>query len=464
MSFIKIVSPQTPLNGSIHIPGSKSYTNRALILASLSHGESVLRFGSHSSDSHALIAALKRLGVTIAPDEDTTSTIRVSGLGGSLPIELSDSGLSDGVLEIDVGPAGTAMRFLTAYCAALTYNGPKLSIVLKGSERMHERPIAPLVDSLRALGADISYLGKEGCPPLRITKSGDSMGSPLKGGEVTVDGSISSQFISALLMVAPLCAEPLSVTVKGPALSQSYIDMTMQSMSDFGIPVTLRHSSLSGNKEDCTLRKFQITPNARYTPKRYDIEGDASGASYFWALAAVSGGVITTTNINPSSAQGDVHFPQLLQRMGCSFTSTANSITVSGNGNLRAIEADMTNMPDTAQTLAVVAACAQGVTTLRGLSTLRVKETDRIAALQNELGKLGIKTESGPDYLVVHGGSPKPARVSTYEDHRMAMSFAVLAGKISYIEIENENVVEKSFPNFWQIFRGLSISCTNVQS
>ena len=232
MSFIKIVSPQTPPNGSIHIPGSKSYTNRALILASLAHGESVLRFASLSSDSHALIAALKRIGVTIATDDDTTSTIRVSGLGGSLPIALSDSGLSDEVLEIDVGPAGTAMRFLTAYCAALTYNGPKLSIVLKGSERMHERPIARLVDSLRTLGADISYLGKEGCPPLKITKDGDSKGTVLRGGEVTVDGSISSQFISALLMVAPLCAEPLSVTVPGPALSQSYIDMTMQSMSD----------------------------------------------------------------------------------------------------------------------------------------------------------------------------------------------------------------------------------------
>ena len=218
--------------------------------------------------------------------------------------------------------------------------------------------------------------------------------------------------------------------------------MTLQGMRDFGVSIT-----------NDQYRSYKYQSAERFVAREYQVEGDASGASYLWGLAAISGGTVSVCNINPDSAQGDIKFPELLARMGCRVTRGERSITVTGPTKLQAIEADMSAMPDTAQTLAVIAACAEGTTTITGLSTLRVKETDRIAALHTELSKLGIKSEAGADYLVVHGGKPGTASIATYDDHRMAMSFAMLSAKIRGIEIEEPQVVDKSFPEFWETLR-----------
>jgi 3-phosphoshikimate 1-carboxyvinyltransferase len=222
--------------------------------------------------------------------------------------------------------------------------------------------------------------------------------------------------------------------------------MTIQSLADFGVEVS--HDN---------YQRFYVSSGQRFLAQDYQVEGDASGASYLWALAAVSGGTITVENINPCSAQGDIKFPTLLERMGCSICASDRSITVSGTASLRAIEADMSLMPDTAQTLAAIAACAQGTTIIRGLSTLKVKETDRIEAVKAELSKMGIEADTGPDYIAVHGGSPKPATIATYEDHRMAMSFAILAARTGRMRIIDPKVVEKSFPDFWRTLASIGM-------
>lgn len=425
MRSILLSPPASPLNATAAISGSKSYTNRALLMAAQADGASRLRHASSSSDNEAMVAALRKLGVSVTQEDaqgDEGPTLLVQPpTGGLLPFKG----------EIDIGPAGTTMRFLTALCAAI----PGIDVVLRGTERMHVRPIQELVDALRSLGAEIDYLGTPGCPPLRIRTR-----QPLRGGSVQMNGSVSSQFISALLLTAPLHRNPLSVEITSEQTSKSYIDMTIQSVADFGVKIT-----------NDSYSRYASPAGARFTAREYEVEGDASGASYLWGLAAVSGGTITVRNLNPSSAQGDMRFPELLARMGCTVTSGERSVTVTGTGTLRGIEADMSNMPDTAQTLAVIASVAEGPTTITGLSTLRVKETDRIAALHHELAKLGIKSEPGPDFLVVHGGAPRGALIATYEDHRMAMSFAMLGARIDGITIEEPQVVEKSFPSFWSV-------------
>jgi 3-phosphoshikimate 1-carboxyvinyltransferase len=429
MRTLTLTPPSHPLSAHVAIPGSKSYTNRALLLAAQAHGISRLSSVSMSADSEAMVTALRQLGLSVHESkEGDETTLLVEGRGGAfLPCH--------GV--IDVGPAGTTMRFLTALCAAI----PGSDVELRGTERMHQRPIGDLVDALRALGAEIHYLGKDGHPPLRIASK-----KALHGGAVSMNGSVSSQFITALLLTAPLNSRPLSIKLLGEQISKSYIDMTIQSVGDFG--VAIRNDS---------YRSYTSPEGARFSARSYPIEGDASGASYLWGLAAVSGGSVTVENINPESAQGDVHFPELLRRMGCTVTMSERSITVAGAPRLRGFEADMSNMPDTAQTLAVIAATAEGATKITGLSTLRVKETDRIAALHTELAKVGIRSEAGPDYLVVHGGTPHGAQIATYEDHRMAMSFAMLGAIVSGMRIEEPEVVNKSFPTFWKVLESIGI-------
>lgn len=431
MSTITLACPHHPVVATVAIPGSKSYTNRALVMASLADGTSVLTNASPSSDCDALIAALRNLGISIKSSD--TTTIHVTGSGVRLA---PFSG------TLDVGPAGTSMRFLTALCGSI----PGADITLCGSERMHARPIGALVNSLRQAGALIEYLGTPGCPPLKIHSE-----KRLSGKGLQIDGTTSSQFVSALLLASPLFVDGLELSICGKQISTSYIDMTLQGMRDFGVSV------------ECTNYQVLLVPEGQtYTPRTYRVEGDASGASYLWAIAAVSDGTITVENINPYSAQGDVHFPRLLERMGCSVSYTKNSITVSGTGSLRSIEADMELMPDTAQTLAVVAAFAEGNTIIKGLQTLRIKETDRILALHTELAKIGISSDPGPDYIVVRGGRPKGAQIATYEDHRMAMSFAVCASAIDGITIEAPGVVEKSLPKFWDMLAGLGMKAKTV--
>lgn len=427
MMRLALSSPRTPVTGTITLPGSKSYTNRALVMAALAEGRSTLTSCSTSHDSQALISGLRMLGVSIEVPDATT--LHIVGNGPRLtPYHGS----------IDVGPAGTTMRFLTALSAAI----PGADVVLRGTERMHARPIRALVDTLRCAGATIDYLGLDGCPPLRIHST-----APLGGADLQIDGSTSSQFVSALLLASPLYADGVSISVIGKQISTSYIDMTIQGLRDFGVSAEHSH-----------YKRLWVAAGQQYSPRTYQIEGDASGASYLWAIAAVSGGSVTVQNCNPASAQGDIRFPQLLARMGCTVTQDTDSITVTGTACLEAIEADMELMPDTAQTLAVVAAFARGDTVIRGLQTLRIKETDRIAALHTELGKIGISSTPGPDYLIVHGGTPRSAQIATYEDHRMAMSFAVCAAVLDGMIIEEPHVVQKSWPRFWETLAELGIT------
>lgn len=428
------LSPSTrPISAEIAIPGSKSYTNRALLLAAQAQGTSTLLAASKSADSEALVLALRKLGVIITESSGPMGVcFAVEGSGGAFgPIRA----------EIDVGPAGTTMRFLTALCAGI----PGSDITLRGSERMHQRPIRELVEALQRVGAEIEYLGTPGCPPLRIRPT-----RKLRGGQIEMDGSVSSQFVSALLLTAPLHEHPMCISIAGEQISKSYIDMTLQSAGDFGLAV-----------DNERYARYSVCGPARLVARTYEVEGDASGASYLWGLAAISGGTVTVHNANPSSAQGDIRFPELLERMGCSVTRRARSITVCGAPRLRGIDVDMSNMPDTAQSLAVIAAIAEGPTRITGLSTLRVKETDRIAALHNELAKVGISSEPGPDCITIRGGSPHAAQIATYEDHRMAMSFAMLGARVPGLVIEEPEVVEKSFPEFWQVLSsaGIAVAC-----
>lgn len=411
-----------PESSEILVPGSKSYTNRALIIGAQTSGESILLNASLSTDSTALIDALRMLSVSVDVSGTTIKLRRPSG--EFKPVKG----------EINVGPAGTTMRFLTALLASI----PGSEVLLSGSARMHDRPIGDLVTALRNLGADIEYAGKPGCPPLRIT------GRSLKGGSTTISGSASSQFISALLLIAPRLRESLELEITGELVSKTYLDMTIQNMRSFGVPAEWEKNTI------------RVDSGALYAPTRYTIEGDASGASYLFGFAALSGQTVTLHNIPQDSLQGDAKFPRLLEQMGCT-VRYGDGITITGTSELKAIECDMNLMPDTAQTLAVVAACASGTTRITGLSTLRHKETDRLLALKTELRKIGIDAEIGDSWIEVTGGSPKPAAIDTYEDHRMAMSFAMLSGRIENMVINDPKVVEKSFPEFFPILHQLGI-------
>lgn len=441
-----LVIPATAgISGSISLPGSKSYTNRYLVMAALASGESILRNASLSDDSLTLIAALSKLGVVI---ERENTTLCVHGTSGNLT---PYSG------ELNVGPAGTTLRFLTSLCA-LTDN---TDITLVGSDRMHARPISELVSALSIHGASIEYLGTHGCPPIKIRGK-----SPRAACELEMNGAVSSQFFSSLLLSAPLYCHGLKVNVIDELISKPYIDMTLAGMKEFGLNC-LRQAYAT----------FEIEEQPNYSSGNFSIEGDASGASYFWGLAALSAGIVRVYNISTSSVQGDAQFPFLMERMGCkvSFSDSSTSdeagdwIEVQGTDSLVGITADMSHMPDTAQTLAVVAAAAQGETTLTGLQSLKHKETDRLLALQNELSKLGVKSDISEDSITIFGRGAALREelsrtsldlhtlINTYKDHRMAMSFAMLGAAFGGVAIEDPQVVTKSFPEFWDGLRLLGI-------
>jgi 3-phosphoshikimate 1-carboxyvinyltransferase len=438
---IELVCETRPVVARYAMPGSKSYTNRALLIAALANGESIVSNASPSADSDLFLKALRQLGYRVECTDTGSGTLQIAVTGTGRIRPTSNATI------IDVGPAGTTMRFLTAFLAATSGGSNPQGVQLCGSARMHTRPIAPLVTALTGMGAKITCIGTPGYPPLHVYNS-----EPLKGGEVVIDGSVSSQFISALLMVAPMCNDSLKLCLTGPRISRSYIEMTTQSMKEFGVHV-------SQPAEDT----FYVQRPAAYIPRTYGVEGDLSGASYLWAIAALSGGEISVSNVHSNSAQGDRLFPRILERMGCIVTETPNSITVRGTDTLRGIEVDMSDLPDTAQTLAVVAGCAEGSTLITGLATLRIKETDRLAALQNELAKVSIRSEVGDDWIRVFGGTPTTATIATYDDHRMAMSFAPLATRVPGLQICNPLVVEKSFPTFWDVLDSFGIrSCSKV--
>jgi 3-phosphoshikimate 1-carboxyvinyltransferase len=401
----------------IRVPGSKSDTHRALIAAALSDGKCRLTRVLDSEDTRLTRQALVQLGAVMSASEDG---LIVEGTGGVLkPCSA----------PICLGNSGTSMRLLTAV-AALGVG----EYILCGTERMHQRPIGDLLDGLSQIGAVAKAEAAGRCPPVRV------QGGRPEGGRVILDCSVSSQFLSALLLIGPYTRNGIDVSISKGPVSRPYIDMTVRVMTRFGVSV-----------ERQEYRRFHVSGGQVYRSRDYGIEPDASQAGYFWAAAAVTGRRVKVSGIAGDSIQGDARFPEVLEKMGCRVSREPDGITVQG-GPLVGIQTDMGDMPDLVPTLAVVAAFAEGETLIGNVSHLRAKESDRLAAVSTELKKMGVTAEATKDALLVRGGRPKAAVIETYDDHRMAMSFAVAGLKVPGIAIENERCVDKSFPDFWEVF------------
>ncbi len=407
----------------IQLPGSKSITQRALVTAALAKGVSTLVCPLDSEDTQLLRKALRKFGISIKEDAQTWT---IHGSGGKLSCPEQ---------EIFMGNNGTGIRFMMSFAALA--NG---STELTGKKRMEERPAAPLLQALRQLGVDAQSIKGTGCPPVRISSRG------LKGGKVSLSASISSQFLSSLLLVAPYASSPVTIELDGKLVSRPYVDITLKVMSDFGITP----------QED---QNTFFIPKGVYSARNYTVEADASSASYFFAAAAVTGQRVCVTNMPPEPIQGDSAFVDLLAKMGCEVNRSKQGTVVQGppRGQLRAIEVDMSKWPDVAPTLAVVAAFAKGRTVITNIGHLRVKETDRIAAVVTELNRIGCKAQEMEDGIIVNGGQDrlKAATINTYDDHRIAMCFAVASLLVPGIEFDDKAVVKKSFPTFWQYWEQL---------
>jgi 3-phosphoshikimate 1-carboxyvinyltransferase len=416
------------VEGTVRLPGSKSISNRTLLLAALSEGETTIHDLLASDDTMVMLGALRSLGIRW--DEIDERTNRVHGGGGVLPVIDAD---------LFMGNAGTAIRPLTAALAVIGGD-----YTLHGVSRMHERPIGDLVDALNAVGAQVEYTGEPGFPPLRIRRG------HIHADRLSVRGNVSSQFLTALLMAAPLMAKthPVSIDVVGELISKPYIEITLNLMRRFGVTV-----------EQDGWSSFTVQPGQRYTsPGSIHVEGDASSASYFLAAGAIAGGPVRVEGVGLDSIQGDVRFADALEQMGATITRGDNWIEASSNGVLKAIDADFNHIPDAAMTIAVAALYADGPSTLRNIASWRVKETDRLSAMATELRKLGATVEEGADYIrITPPESIKPATIDTYDDHRMAMCFslATLDGKArrgNAVRINDPKCVAKTFPEYFEAF------------
>jgi 3-phosphoshikimate 1-carboxyvinyltransferase len=416
------IQPTGPLRASIRPPGSKSITNRALVCAALADGRSTLAGTLDSEDTRVMLAALGQLGLDLVHDA-AAATVRVAGCAGR-----------PGAVGADlyVANSGTTVRFLTAMVSLAHGN-----FRLDGTARMRERPIQDLLDALGQLGVDAASERGNGCPPVVVRASG------LPGGKATIAGDISSQFLSGLLMAAPCAAAPVELVVEGTLVSRPYIAMTLGVMRAFGAAV-----------ETEGLGRFRIPAPQRYAARQYAIEPDASAASYFFAAAAITGGRVTVEGLSRDSLQGDVAFCDCLARMGCEVEYGAGRITVVGRP-LRGIEVDMNAISDTVQTLAAVALFADGPTLIHNVAHIRHKETDRLAALATELRKLGAEVEEGPDRLRITPQPLRPAVIDTYDDHRMAMSLALVGLVQPGIVIRNPACTAKTYPGFFDDLAGL---------
>lgn len=420
--------PIRGVGGTVQLPGSKSISNRALLLAALARGETRLRNLLRSDDTDRMLGALDALGTTV---EVHGEQARVVGAGGPLGLARGDA---DAALKLDLGLAGTALRPLLA---VLTLGRGRFE--LDGTARMRERPVAHLVDGLRQLGAQITYLEEDGFPPVRVTGTG------LTGGRVSMRGDLSSQFPTALLLAAPLAAGPVTLEIVGPLVSRPYLAITTHMMAAFGAPVAEPRDAV-----------FELRPGGYVSPGDYAIEGDASAASYFLAAGAIRGSGVTVHGIGARSVQGDVAFADVLEAMGARVTRAADSITVQP-GPLRGVDLDLNHIPDAAMTLAVLALFAEGPTRIRNVANWRVKETDRLAAMATELRKLGALVDEGPDSLTVRPPARlQGASIDTYGDHRMAMCFALLALSDAPVVINEPSCVRKTFPEFFDRFAALA--------
>lgn len=423
------LAPIRRVAGTVRLPGSKSISNRVLLLAALARGDTAVRDCLDAEDTRVMLEALRRLGVVC--DAIHVNPLMVRGAGGVFPQRQA---------ELFVGNAGTALRPLAAVLAL-----SRGQYVLSGSPRMHQRPIADLVDALRQLHANIGYLGAEGFPPLAIHPAEIAADGPVK-----VRGDVSSQFLTALLMALPLTRAPATVLVEGELISRPYVGITLELMRRFGVEVARDE-----------WRAFRVPAGPYRSPGVIYVEGDASSASYFLAAGAISGltggGPVRTEGVGRSSIQGDVRFVEVLRRMGAGIAMGENWIeagpgAASGARKLKAIDADLNHIPDAAMTAAVAALFADGPSTLRNIASWRVKETDRLAAMATELRKLGAAVEEGPDYLRV---TPPASLVSpaggidTYDDHRMAMSFSLAALGGVPVRINDPKCVDKTFPGYF---------------
>ncbi len=428
---MKIVPLSQPLSATVRVPGSKSLTNRALLIAALTNGTTRLTNALFSDDSRYFAEALQALGFDLC-FEPERGEMTVTGQGGRIPAQRA---------EVFIGNAGTAARFLSAF---LTLGSGEY--LLDGDSRMRERPIGDLVLALEKLGAKIEPLFTHHSavvtPPVKIMASG------LPGGKTTVAGDISSQFLSALLMVAPYARNPVEITVSTELSSKPYVEMTLAVMRDFGIEV-----------ERDGYRSFSVPLKPYALRATYPIESDASAASYFFAAPAICGGTVRVENISRQSKQGDLAFLEVLQKMGCTVTESENSILVACHSPLTGIDVDMRDIPDTAQTLAAIAPFAASPTRIRGIASARVKETDRVAATCAEQTRLGVKVDEHPDGMTIYPLDPavEPVEtiVRTYNDHRMAMAFSLIGLRVPGVEIENPGCVSKTFPNFFEVLETL---------
>ncbi|OOE81532.1 3-phosphoshikimate 1-carboxyvinyltransferase [Salinivibrio sp. ML198] len=420
------LSPISYVNGQINLPGSKSVSNRALLLAALASGTTRLTNLLDSDDVRHMLNAFTALGVEYQLSSDRTECV-VQGLGQ--PFHLAEP------TTLFLGNAGTAMRPLTA--ALCLGEG---DVTLTGEPRMKERPIGHLVDALNAIGADIQYLETEGYPPLRI------QGTGLVGGDVSIDGSISSQFLTALLMAAPFAEQETRITIKGELVSKPYIDITLAIMAQFGVEV-----------QNDNYQAFVIPAGQRYqSPGHFMVEGDASSASYFLAAAAIKGGEVKVTGIGRHSVQGDIQFADALAAMGAEIEWGEDYVLARGK-TLKGVDMDFNHIPDAAMTIGVAALFAEGPTWIRNVYNWRVKETDRLYAMATELKKVGAVVEEGEDYLYIE--PPKQlhhAAIDTYDDHRIAMCFSLVALSDTPVTINDPGCTSKTFPDYFEKLAAIS--------
>jgi 3-phosphoshikimate 1-carboxyvinyltransferase len=407
-------------DATIQVPGSKSYTHRTLIAAALSNGACRVDNPLRSEDTLLTLRALEQMGITI---DDQTGRIVLHGRSGRFdPV----------TRPIDFRNSGTSMRLFGAL--VVLGQGP---YTLTGTKRMCERPMQALLNSLIQLGVPAHSLRNNGCPPVII------VGGRCDGGNTTIDCSVSSQYLSALLLIAPCLPRGLTVDVIQGPVSKPYIDMTVDIMNSFGVSL---------HRDGYT--HFEVSGGQAFQAGNYAVEPDGSNAGYFWAAAAVTGSKVKVAGVTTASRQGDVGLVNVLEQMGCRVDRESDGIAVTG-GQLTAVTTDMGHMPDVVPTLAVVAAFAEGTTVIRNVAHLRAKECDRLSAVAQELARMGIEARALDNELHIVGGRPKGAEIVTYDDHRMAMSFAVAGLRVPGVHIQNPGCVAKSFPNYWEIFEQL---------
>ena len=424
MEFLDL-DPIGRVAGSVTMPGSKSISNRVLLLASLASGETVVRDALESDDTRYMLGALRALGINAM--SGTSPEIRIQGCAGAIPVRGA---------ELFLGNAGTALRPLTAVLALADGE-----YGLSGVQRMHERPIGDLVDALRAIGARIDYTGMEGFPPLAIHAGEIKLSEPVR-----VRGDVSSQFLTALLIALPLAGRDSGIRVEGELISKPYVEITLNLMRRFGADVARDGWG-----------SFRVPGKGYASPGAIHVEGDASSASYFLAAGAIAGGPVKVVGVGRDSIQGDVRFVEVLERMGARVSMGSNWIEAAGSGRLRALDADLNHIPDAAMTAAMLALFADGPSTLRNIASWRVKETDRLAAMATELRKIGASVDEGPDYLRITPPERfRAATIDTYDDHRMAMCFSLAALGGAPVRINDPGCVAKTFPEYFQVLATLT--------